>query len=572
MASPCRAMRKYLPALLFLSLTLPAPAQPALRYQPKNGFLDATPYVAYLADTSGKLTFEQVRQLPGAAFKPNTKPGLSLGNVSSPHWFRINFAEVAQAEDLYFYSDFQLQYLDVWLIDRAGRIRNWHTGLMRPFGGRDLLTNKYIVNLGRQPGQLFFRVQSPTIHLPVVVSHVGPLMAFTHRFDLFTGGLVGLILALACYNLLLFFSLRDRTFLYYAGYGLMMAYLVLRGIGSWQMFISPQAGWLNADNNTGYILSVLFVYLFVTKFLSLRSLAPTLSRIYTVILVLLLSLMVAEWTLPYHAWQNDLIDLLVIGSAVLVMASGVYTWVLGYEPARYFTLAWFPLMASVVIRFLSLLNVLPKSVFWVDYAAQMGIAVESVLLSAAVAYRFNLFRKEARHAQALALQRAEESEKLLAAHNQMLEENRLIAQLHRQHPPAALPVPEPVAPPQPAIDDLLAKLRNERGRGRKLPVSTAEGILLLPIADIVRIEALGSYCTIFLANHKKIMASKPLAEFEPLLDKDEFLRVHKSHLINIHFVERYVRGEGGTVVMPDGAEVSVSRLMKPELLDRLNIA
>jgi two-component system, sensor histidine kinase LadS len=57
-----------------------------------------------------------------------------------------------------------------------------------------------------------------------------------------------------------------------------------------------------------------------------------------------------------------------------------------------------------------------------------------------------------------------------------------------------------------------------------------------------------------------------------MLDKNDFLRIHKSHIVNINFVERYIRGEGGMVIMPDGAEVSVSRTMKAELLEKLNIS
>ena len=63
-----------------------------------------------------------------------------------------------------------------------------------------------------------------------------------------------------------------------------------------------------------------------------------------------------------------------------------------------------------------------------------------------------------------------------------------------------------------------------------------------------------------------------MADFEPFLDKTDFIRIHKSHIVNVNFIERYIRGEGGQVVMPDGIEVSVSRLMKSELLERLEIS
>ena len=173
-----------------------------------------------------------------------------------------------------------------------------------------------------------------------------------------------------------------------------------------------------------------------------------------------------------------------------------------------------------------------------------------------------LFRsKEARDAQALVLQRSEENEKLLEAHNQILEEK---IRLERQ-------VTSPTSTQTNGINELLEKLQSERSKNKKLAVSTIEGVLLLPILDIIRLEALGSYCTIYLNNKKKIVASKPMSDFEPFLDKTDFIRIHKSHIVNINFIERYIRGEGGQVVMPDGVEVSVSRLMKTELLEKLNI-
>ena len=234
-------------------------------------------------------------------------------------------------------------------------------------------------------------------------------------------------------------------------------------------------------------------------------------------------------------------------------------WNKGFEPAKFFVLAWSVLIVGCVVKMLGVTGFFYLQNFWVYYSWQIGIALEAILFSFAVAYRFNLFRKEARDAQALVLQRSEENEKLLLVHNQILEEK-----LHLEHKISTQPSPT-------NVETLLEKLQSERGKNKKLAVSTVEGVLLLPIPDIIRIEALGSYCSIFLTNNKKIIASKNLAEFEPLLDKTEFLRVHKSHLVNISFVERYIRGEGGMVVMSDGAEVSVSRTMKAELLERLNI-
>ena len=533
-------------------------AQPKVDYQKTDKLLDVAPYVAYLADTAQKLTFGQVRRLPRAAFVVNGKAGLSLGNQDLPHWFRIDFTDATAPEDLYLFTDFPLHYLDVYLIDQNDSVSVWKTGLLRPLGGRHFLTNNYSFNLGRNPKQVIFRAQSPTLYLPFLLGTIQPLVAYTFKYDLLIGALLGLILSLSVYNLFLYFSLKDLTFLYYSSYELVLFYLIFKGMGAHQVFFTRNNPWFNADNITSTVLCATFSFLFVNKFLNIKALAPRLYVWNLSILAALMALMFTEWLLPYKIWHNNVLDVLIIINSLSVILGGVYIWYLGYEPAKYFTLAWFLFLVSVVVRFLSLSNILPKHLFLVDYSIHLGMAIESLLLSFAVAYRFNLFRKEARDAHALVLQRSAENEKLLLAHNRILEEKIKL----EQNLPAAAATD---------LQLLFEKIQTERGKNKKLAVSTVEGVLLLPIADIIRLEALGSYCTIYLTQRKKIVASKSMSEFEPHLDKLDFIRVHKSHIININFVERYVRGEGGAVVMPDGTEVSVSRGMKTELLGKLCI-
>jgi two-component system, sensor histidine kinase LadS len=314
-------------------------AQPQIRYLPADGLLDITPYVAYLADSTEKLTIDQVQRLSSAAFKPNNKAGLSLGSTHLPYWFRIDFADTTYAEDLYFYSDFPLHYLDIYLTDTKDGHKHWQTGVLRPFGGRDFQTNKYIINLGKHPRQVFWRAQSPTLHLPIAIATIRPLVNYTHLFDLWTGGLLALVATLAVYNLFLFFALQDRVFLYYAAYQLSLFYLVIHGIGIAHQFFFPNNPVLNADNNTGVVVSVGLTLLFVSKFLNLSVLAPYLRWWLFGIFGLLVGLAVCEWTLPYRAWQNDLTNALVVVHACSVIGAGLYVWRLGYQPAKYFTLA-----------------------------------------------------------------------------------------------------------------------------------------------------------------------------------------------------------------------------------------
>lgn len=101
----------------------------------------------------------------------------------------------------------------------------------------------------------------------------------------------------------------------------------------------------------------------------------------------------------------------------------------------------------------------------------------------------------------------------------------------------------------------------------KIAVPSLEGVHFINIKDIIRVEAESNYSVFHFADKRKLTASKTLKQVEEALEGYSFFRPHKSHIINLQFISRYVRGEGGTIIMTDGQEVEVSRNKKKEFLD-----
>jgi two-component system LytT family response regulator len=99
-----------------------------------------------------------------------------------------------------------------------------------------------------------------------------------------------------------------------------------------------------------------------------------------------------------------------------------------------------------------------------------------------------------------------------------------------------------------------------------LAVPTMEGLLFIGLQDIVRCESDDKYTKIFLTDKKMVMASRTLGDFEAILYPHGFFRIHKSYLINLKHLKKYLRGEGGQVIMVDGSTLDVSRRKKEELL------
>jgi two-component system LytT family response regulator len=105
--------------------------------------------------------------------------------------------------------------------------------------------------------------------------------------------------------------------------------------------------------------------------------------------------------------------------------------------------------------------------------------------------------------------------------------------------------------------NLLENLRTPRPS--KLAIPTTDGIEYLNTSEIIRIEADRSYSWFFLTDKRKYLVSRNLKEYQELLQDIEFFRPHNSHLINMNYVKKFIRHEGGYIEMSDGSSVPISR-------------
>ncbi len=103
----------------------------------------------------------------------------------------------------------------------------------------------------------------------------------------------------------------------------------------------------------------------------------------------------------------------------------------------------------------------------------------------------------------------------------------------------------------------------------RLCLPTLKGFIVVKLDDIIYCEAERSYTIFHLENKKTVTVSKSLIEYDNLLLDTQFIRIHKSFLINLHHVKEYQRGEGGMVIMTDNAEIEVSRRKKEFFLNKM---
>ena len=114
---------------------------------------------------------------------------------------------------------------------------------------------------------------------------------------------------------------------------------------------------------------------------------------------------------------------------------------------------------------------------------------------------------------------------------------------------------------------LMDQIEHKEKGFTKLAVPTFEGFELIPVDQVIRCEADDNYTHVYLKNKSKITACRTLKEMEEQLqDFSFFIRVHHSWIVNLNEVTKYVRGEGGYLVMSDNSTVNVSRSRKDSLM------
>ena len=116
---------------------------------------------------------------------------------------------------------------------------------------------------------------------------------------------------------------------------------------------------------------------------------------------------------------------------------------------------------------------------------------------------------------------------------------------------------------------LKSNLNQDDRRFSKIAIPTSEGIDFIESENIISVEADRSYAKFHLKGGKKLIVSKPLKEFEEQLETCNFFRVHKSNMVNLDHIDKYVKGKGGYVIMTDGSHVDVSVRRKEGLLNTL---
>jgi signal transduction histidine kinase/CheY-like chemotaxis protein len=417
--------------LLMLLLCLPLLAN-AVEFDEFTQSLPLGKKLQVFEDAGGQATIADVRaQAAAGNFKPHHKATLNAGYSRSVFWLKIDLHYRPTNAGAHRTWLLELAYppldrLDLYLPDAAGNYQLVRqTGDALPFASREIRQNNYLFKLDFTPDQtqtLYLRLQSEgSIQAPVTLwSSTAYLEEQPVR--LYVLGLIyGVLLGMLVYNLFIYLSVRDTSYLYYifyiASFGLYQ--LSVNGAAV-QYFWPDNPWWANAATPFFIGCAGLFGSQFARSFLQTATHSRWMDRLLLA-LVAFGALVVGLSLMTSYALALRLATALALTFTVVIFAAGIFAWLRGLRVARYFIIAWSAFLLGGIINTLMVLGYLPN-VFLTMYSSQIGSAIEVALLSLALADRINAMREQQAQTLFDAGQKLEVLNQQLARSNQLKDE------------------------------------------------------------------------------------------------------------------------------------------------------
>ncbi len=416
-------LKKFFFILFFLLITLFTHGQ--VVYNKNNNILIIGKYIKYYIDSNANETINTIL-LKQDSFKtsPSTVPNFGL--IEKPIWIQLNITNKSNSPDLTLeFSQSLIDEISFYSpIERTYTKNN--SGENYPFHQRMVNYHKYLYNINIKTDSTstyFIRIKSSKeIILPIFLGKPSQITTSNLYKNLWFGIFFGVIVVMFFYNLFIYFTVEDPIYLYYVAYILILGLTQATVEGYTFQFLWPENNYLSTK---AFFFFTAFINIsgieFVRQFLNVKQILPTYNKIclglyciYTFIIALTI---IGALHIAYILLQDfaGLVSILILIISIKVLNKG-------YRPAKFFIIAWIPLIIGIIIYVLRDFNFLPYNTL-TNYSITFGSALEVILLSFALADKINIYKKEKEISQAAVLSTLQETERIIREQNTTLERN-----------------------------------------------------------------------------------------------------------------------------------------------------
>ncbi len=373
-------------------------------------------------DKTNKLTVEQVQD---QVFKPSEQDVPNLMITPYTHWARFSITNHSKTEKLQLEIEYPtIDEITLYEQQPGDQFTSLQLGSMKRYDLRPIDHQNYIFPLQIKPGEtkhFYLSVRADEqAQLPIYLSTETYINEKNSQRNFIFGIYIGIILVMAFYNLFIYLTTRDSSYLVYVAYIICVGLTQASQQGYTFRFLYPDNVWL-VKHDTVFIpiLNGITAALFIQSFLHSKERYPLGHKMLHVVTIFYLLCFIPMFLDAYMVAQVW-VQVVAMSGALIAIFVGIVVNRTGFTPARYFLIAWGIFLTSVMIFVMRNFNFLPYNDF-TYYALQVGSAAEVTLLSFALANKINIYRKEKDASAALALQVSQENEQLVREQNVVLE-------------------------------------------------------------------------------------------------------------------------------------------------------
>lgn len=350
----------------------------------------------------------------------------NLGVTSNSYWLKFQAVNISGQSDVMLQLQLPtVDFVEFYLVDDSNKVLMGNkTGDRVRYSARTFDNPIYSFQFEMKPEksyQLYLRLSGgEQLQAPLILGNTDAFVPEFENSFLIFGLYIGVISVMFIYNLFLFISTKDKSYLYYIIYIFVIALTQANFQGFAFKFLWPDNIWLSTY--AVYILSSLAAMTaieFMKQFLHTDHYVPKLHKTLNIFYIPYILALVAAFSGHLNlGYQTIQVTAVIAAVYMLVVAARVYS--LGYNPAKFFLLAWSVFLLGVCSFVLKDYNILPYNTFTYNMMP-FGSALEVTLLSFALADKINTFKKEKEESQAEALRVITENERLVREQNIVLE-------------------------------------------------------------------------------------------------------------------------------------------------------
>lgn len=357
-------------------------------------------YYDIFRDSSNEITIEDiVAGRYNDSFTPSTQEYLNFWHTDDTVWLRLDANEVLTDKDESYWVEFidKLERVEMFLVKQDGSYEKQIAG----FSNLDERNIKFrsILFSFNEPAvtEIYFKIEGS---MPLtVISSLSTTTGFIEKiisYKFLVGIFYGFLIALSIYNLFLFFSFREKSYVYYVFY--MWSFMIFQA--TMNTFDIELLGHILPEwfFTRSLVLScnllVLFMTLFGREFLELKTFLPIHHRVLTIALWLNTILFIAVLLAPTVVAINNITTVFTMAVLVFLWISGLRLWLRGHKAARFYMVGWTILLTSIVIQGLGFLGVIPLHPRIYEDVPAIGAIFEALFLSLALGDKINIIKKD----------------------------------------------------------------------------------------------------------------------------------------------------------------------------------